>query len=105
MARTVYEIPLSPEAQTFAITLAGKQYRLTLRWNAVAECWVLDIRDVSGAPVLLGIPVVTGLDLLMQYAFMGFGGMLVAQTDHDADAVPQAANLGTAGRLYFVVSS
>lgn len=103
MAKTAYEIPLTPEAQVFLIALGGATYALTLRWNAAAACWVLDIASQAREPILTGVPVVTGINLLNQYAYLGFGGMLIAQTDHDPDAVPTMENLGTAGRIFFLV--
>lgn len=102
MATTAYEVPLSPEAQTFAIALGGTTYTLTLRWNAAASAWVLDIADAARAPILSGLLLVTGLDLLGQYGYLGFGGMLIVQTDHAPDVVPTLDNLGQAGRLYFL---
>lgn len=78
---TAYEIPLSPKPQTFAISLVGVTYLMTLLWNPSLACWVLDIDDANGNPVVLGIPVVTGLDLLAQYSYLGVGGHLIAQTD------------------------
>lgn len=101
---TYYEIPLSPTPQTFTITLAGVIYQMTVKWNWVNASWVLDIADASGNALLVGIPLVTGVDLLEQYGYMGFGGQLVCQTDNDPDAVPTYANLGTTGHLYFIVS-
>lgn len=103
MARTAYEIPLTADPQVFAIALAGVTYSLTLRWNTAAECWFLDIADRSRQTILSGVPVVTGLDLLAQYEYLELGGMLVVQTDHDADAVPTLANLGTTSHVYFLV--
>ena len=100
---TAYEIPLSAEPQIFNIQLAGVIYYLTLRWNIEAEAWNLDIADQDRQPLLNGLLVVTGLDLLGQYAYMGFGGMLIAQTDANPDAVPTFVNLGSEGRVYFVV--
>ncbi len=78
---TAYEIPLSPKPQTFAIQLAGVNYQLTLTWNDALICWVLDVADANNVPIVLGIPVITGLDLLAQYRYLGFGGSLVVQTD------------------------
>jgi hypothetical protein len=100
---TPYEIPLSPEPQTFSIELNGVSYRMTVYWNPSSGCWILDIRDAQNADVLLGIPIVTGVDLLGQYDYLGFGGSLVAQTDHDPLAAPTYDNLGQTGHLYFVV--
>ncbi|UNA00781.1 hypothetical protein ZHS_25 [Edwardsiella phage vB_EpM_ZHS] len=98
-----YEIPLSPEPQLFNIQLAGVTYYLTLRWNGEAEAWRLDIAAQDRTPLLNGLLVVTGLDLLGQYAYLGFGGMLIVQTDADPDAVPTFENLGKEGHIFFVV--
>lgn len=98
-----YEIPLSPEPQTFQIALAGVTYTLTLKWNVPANCWVLDIEDQDGIQMISGIPLVTGSDLLEQYAYLGFGGTLTAETDHDTCAPPTYDNLGTTGHVYFTV--
>lgn len=126
-----YEIPLTPEAQIFTIALAGRSYQLKLVWNILTACWILDISTPAGAPIVQGIPIVTGLDLLAQYGYLLFGGGLMAQTDGSTNIevqfdgfatpgagadpgpqmqanifpndVPTFTNLGIAGRLYFVV--
>lgn len=100
---TPYEIPLSPEPQTLSISLAGKTYFLSLAFNRAGSYWVLDMADEDRVPLLTGVPLVTGLDLLEQYSYLGIGGSLIVQTDFDADAVPTFENLGVTGRLYFVV--
>lgn len=99
---TAFEIPLSPEAQKFTIQLAGVTYNITVSWCAPAACWVFDIADRLDAPIIQGIPLVTGIDLLQQYAYLQFGGGLMVQTDHNPDAVPTLENLGVTGRVYFV---
>lgn len=101
---TPFEIPLSPKPQSFFIQLGEPTYSLTVKWNDVASCWVLDIADADQVPVLAGIPLVTGVDLLAQHRHLGFSGSLVVQTDNDADAVPTLGNLGLTGRVYFVVA-
>lgn len=99
---TPYEIPLSPNAQTFGILLGGAAYNLTVKWNAQNSAWTLDIADNSSNPLVCGIPLITGADLLAQYAYLGISGSLVCQTDNNPDAVPTYDNLGTTGHLYFV---
>lgn len=84
---TAYEIPLSPNPQTFAIELGSTTYQMTVVWNPVLACWVLDIASEDNAPVVSGIPLVTGLDLLAQYEYLGFGGSLVVQTDGGSASV------------------
>lgn len=101
---TPYLIPLQPTNQIFTISLAGVQYQLKVKWNDANQTWVLDIYDATGSiPIICGIAIVTGVDLLAPYAYLGLGGQLIAQTTNDTYAVPTLANLGTAGNLYFVV--
>ena len=101
---SVYEIPLSPEAQSFSITIANVNYNMTIKWNTVAFFWVLDIYDDNDAPILTGVPLVTGADLLAQYGYMNFNFKLIAQTDVDLSATPTYANLGISGHLYAVTT-
>lgn len=96
-----FEIPLSPVAQTFSVTLSGATYQLTTQWRDMAG-WVLDIADASGNSIVAGIPLVTGTDLLGQYGHLGFAGRLWVQTTDDPDAVPTVDNLGTGSHLYWV---
>lgn len=99
---TLYEIPLSPAPQTFGITLGGQALIMTLQWReAGAACWLLDIADAAGNPMVAGIPLVTGHDLLEQYAYLGLGGALLVATDGDPDAMPTFDNLGVASHLYW----
>lgn len=100
---TYLEIPLSPQPQTFTIPVAGTTYGLTVRWNVPNDSWILDIADVSGNPIVSGIPMVTGSDLLEQFGYLSFGFSLVAQTDNAPDAVPTFDNLGTTGHLYAIL--
>lgn len=100
---TYYEIPLSAQPQTFYITLVGVQYQFLVVWNAVNSSWMINISDASGNPILSGIPMVTGADLLEQYAYLNLGFALVAQTDNAPDVVPTFADLGTTGHLYAIV--
>ncbi|WP_436286583.1 phage baseplate plug family protein [Robbsia andropogonis] len=97
---TYSEIPLSSKPQTLTVSLGGTTYQLTVKWNAVSSCWVLDIADSTGAGIVSGIPMITGADLLGQYAYLGISGALYCQTDNDPSAVPTFSNLGTTGHLY-----
>lgn len=98
-----YEVPLNAQAETFTIALGGVFYRLMVIYRDATEGgWVIDIADADGVPMVGGIPLVTGCDLLEQYGHLGFTGSLVVQTDHDPDTVPTFENLGTTSHLYFV---
>lgn len=104
MATKYYEIPTSPKAQRFFITLAGVQYLMRLVWRSgVMGGWVLDISTAAGVPLVMGIPLVTGVDLLEPYPEKKFGGRLYVMTDGAPDQPPTYENLGTEGHLYFGV--
>ncbi len=99
---TPYEVPLSATPQTFTIQLNGATYAMTVKWNAAASAWVLDIGDASNNPLVQGIPLITGADLLAQYEYLGIGGKIIVQTDNDPAAVPTYDNLGKTGHLFYV---
>lgn len=98
-----YEIPLDARPQRFYIQLAGISYELTFKFaDAPDGGWIMDLADVDGNLLVGSIPLVTGHDLLEQYAYLGIGGQLFIQTDGDPDAVPMFANLGGESKLFFV---
>lgn len=100
---STFEIPLTAQPQDFFVALAGVQYSFKLRWRDDPNGgWVLDIADSSGNALISGIPLVTGVDLLAQYKYVGIGVELWVQTDA-ADAPPTYTNLGSASHLYAVV--
>lgn len=104
MAYSLFEVPLSAKPQSLQITLANVAYLFTVQWRTGAG-WVLDIASQDADPIVQGLPLVTGTDLLGQYKYLGIPGALVVFTDADLDAVPTYENLGTESHLYFVVSS
>lgn len=99
---TVNQIPLNPRAERFSIAMAGVTRILTLHFCEPMAQWCLDIADVDSTPVLSGLPLITGADLLGQYAYLELGGQLFVQSDDSADAPPTRDNLGSISRLYFV---
>lgn len=97
---TYYEIPLTPNAQRFSVTLAGVPYQMQLIYRGATEGgWMLDLFDAAGNGLVLGVPLVTGVDLLAPYPDLAIGGSLFM------DAVPTYDNLGTGARLYFGVAT
>lgn len=98
---TRYVIPLASEPQAFSITLAGKEYRLTLRWCDSAEGgWLLDIGAADNAASLAAcIPLVTGVDLLAPYPEHDWGGWLWLQ--EATDQAPTFETLGGEAKLIF----
>ena len=99
---TTYEVPLVSRQQALTATFPNGvtyQLRLIYQFNS-DDCWLLDISDNSGNPIVQGIPLIPGVDLLAQYAYLGFGCKLFCATDGAAPVSPKWWNLGSAGHLY-----
>ncbi|WP_069705192.1 phage baseplate plug family protein [Burkholderia seminalis] len=100
---TFYEIPLTPDPQTFTITLRGVIYQLTVQYRAAGGTgWILDVADASGNLLVSGIPLVTGTDLLGQFGYLGFGGSLWVQGAASPDDVPTFDDLGVGSHVFWV---
>lgn len=106
----VFEVPLKKATpQKFNIQLQGQTYNFTIKWNDMLyggglpnPVWYADIYDNNNKPLVLGVPFVTGADLLEQFGYLGIGGGLVVQSDNDPGQVPGYETLGVTGHLYFV---
>lgn len=98
-----YEIPLTPgRNQTVSVVLLNATYRLTLQWREAAQTWFLDIADDAGNPLVQGLALVLGSNLLHQHQHLGIGGGLVVIFDTGTDA-PTFDNLGQSAHLLFIV--
>lgn len=96
-----YVIPLTPEPQRFGIVLAGRELLLAVRWMDAPEGgWLLDVADAGGVPLLSGIPLVAGCDLLEPYGYLGLGGALRLSGDEP----PALDTLGQGVDLLFEVA-
>lgn len=102
------QIPITPaQNQSLAINLNGTDYRLRLMWNDEANdgsgTWMMDIGDGQGVPIVCGIPLVAGVNLLGQYEYLqiGRGGaMFLFGVNHSTES-PTFYNLGSEWQLYF----
>lgn len=99
-----FEIPLISLPQKFDVDLAGVTYGMRFYWCAPGESWMMDVADNDGVPLVQGIPLNTGADLLAPYAYLGFGGQLIVETDFNRYAPPTSSNLGSQSHLYFVTT-
>lgn len=103
---TIFLIPLQNIPQSFNISLAGKSYTMTCKWNNSDDAgWVLDFVDFdTGLPIVANIPLISGGDCLAGLEYLGFNGELRIFTDGDDTAVPTLTNLGFESNLYFGTS-
>lgn len=97
----IQEIPLTADNQQFSITIAGAIWQISIIWRD--PIWVMGIQSDGGKPVISGIPLVTGADLLAQYAYMGLGFKLVVVCDDSTQDYPTKTDLG--GRSHLLVST
>ncbi|EFE7959449.1 phage baseplate plug family protein [Escherichia coli] len=98
---SVNEIPMIPDNQEFRITLGDVSYTLRVLWRDDAG-WIMDVMDSGAQPLLMGVPLVPGVNLLSQYPDLGISGALVVMTDNGAPEYPTKTNLGASSHLYFV---
>jgi hypothetical protein len=98
-----YLIPLTPQNQELDVSLAGVTYHLRIKWNAAQQSWSLDIQDSQQEPILNGIPLVTGCDILEQYGYENIGGAMVVQSTTSPDTGPDFNSLGSTVNLFFII--
>ncbi|CAK8736429.1 hypothetical protein SODG_000142 [Sodalis praecaptivus] len=95
----INEIPLTVTNQQFSITLSGTIWQMHIIWRDVAG-WVLDMCNSAGEPVIAGIPLRGGEDLLSQYGWLKPGGRLIVIEDDEQSL--DAAELGNTAKLYWI---
>lgn len=93
-------IPLLPQSQTLTITLNGVLYNLNVFWRGTN--YVLDIMDSNNNPIVLGIDVVTGCDLLGQLKHLNIPGYWVVLSQPDTSTIPQYGDLGITSFIYIL---
>jgi hypothetical protein len=78
-------------------TIDGKTLtlQLTADYNEMALYWVLTVSDRLGNLLLSSIPLITGANVLGQYAYLAIGSMFVINASGVAMDSPDAENLGS----------
>jgi len=101
---TVYKIPLSNVPQRFELSLAGTDYIMVVRWFSGMGLWVFSLLESDTERILINDrPLVTGCDLLEQWAYLKLGGSMICFTSGNEDLPPTLENLGGEANLYFIV--
>lgn len=108
---TYNEIPLSPTPQSFNIPLPASQsvntnsYRMVFQYRdspVGMGGWFMDIFDANNNPLVCGVPLVTGADLLGQYAYLNFGAMVLVYSDGFPENPPTFSNLGVGSHVLWI---
>ncbi len=102
MSEQIFRIPLEATPQRFAIELSGVPLIVVSRWNEELPAWELEVIDgVTETPLVGPLPLITGTDLLAQYAHLGIPGQLIVYAEGTDEAPPTLDNLGTLADLYY----
>lgn len=106
MALNVFILPFTTAPQTFNCTLSGIELKFTNKWNEIAGLWYVDIaRANTGEPLVSGLPLVTGCDLLAPFRHLGLDGHIFCHSDGEVDSPPTLENLGVDCKVYFTPES
>ena len=97
---SLFEIPLSPDNQTFTINIAGARWQISIIWRDI--WWVMDLADSRSNTLIAGIPLVTGTDLLAQHAWLGLNFQLSVACDDSTQVYPTKTDLGICSHLYVI---
>lgn len=97
----VHEIPLTADNQRCSIDIAGRTYQIGIIWRESG--WIMDLLNERSVPIMTGIPLVTGVDLLGQYAYLGLGFKLIVVCDDPEQIYPTQYDLGAGSHLLVVV--
>jgi hypothetical protein len=98
---------LTPKPQVISTQFPnGSTYFLRILFTQDSDnpAWSLDIFDVDQNPIILGVPLVTGCDLLEQFGYLELGVKMFCTTDADVFAVPSLSNLGVSSHLWIQTS-
>ena len=67
-----------------------------LNYNEIAQYWTMDISDSNHVPLLSGVPLVTGLNILAPFAYMEIGSIYILNASGVASPdYPNSTDLGT----------
>ena len=97
-------LPLSTAPnQSLAVALSINRQSVNLRlkvcFNQQAGCWIMDIADSQGNPLVCSIPLVTGVwpagNLLAPYTYLNIGSAFLINHNGVASDWPDDSNLGS----------
>ncbi|MCK4883524.1 MAG: hypothetical protein KAS30_01510 [Candidatus Diapherotrites archaeon] len=105
MATTVFKIPLTNIPQKFEIVLSDVTYVMKVRWFDGQQLWVFSLSDIDTEEILINdMPLVTGEDLLAQWAFLGIPGKFICFTAGSELLPPTLENLGVEANLFYTIT-
>lgn len=77
-------IPLEKlSSQEFRMPLENTFYRWRVRWNSRTKYFSFDLYDDDSNPLLLGVPMLKGANLLNAFQDIPIGGLFMITTDEE----------------------
>ena len=69
-------------AYEFTCALNGTSYRFDVQWNERTAIWLFDLYLAdSDTPLVVGLPILLGGDILGAYRYLGIGGLFAVDMD------------------------
>lgn len=85
--------------------LDGVIYTLGVRWTRRAACWMLDVSDAQGTPIVRGLVLRTNEPIILPDYVGGFPGFLFPIDVSGGDADPTLVDLGVRVLILYVTAA
>lgn len=105
---TVYDFPLRADVgpQKMSITLGTVEYKIRFYYANVPDGgWFMDVRDLSDDPLVLGLALTAGENVVQQFDYLGFEGGIGVCVDFDYTLEPTYDNFGKNGKVQFITDA
>lgn len=102
---TTFTVPLNTTYpwQTSRIVLSGTIFTLEFRYNLRMSRWIMNVEDAAGNPILMGIPILIGINLTDQYATLAIPeGEFIATDDSGQGAQATQFSFGIDHTLSYI---
>lgn len=95
----MYELPMTGDpSQEFICEIGGNKYLFRVQLNVRGDLWTLDVNTFDDTPIVQGIPLALGADLLATERFTYGTLFVVDYSGNEAD--PNADNLADYGLIW-----
>lgn len=96
---SMYELPMNDEpSQEFTCEIDGNSYLFRIQLNVRGDLWTMDVSSSDDEPILQGVALTLGVDLLSNERFTSGLLFLVDYTGKNTD--PTADNLADYGLIW-----
>lgn len=94
--------------QAYTVTIPGDSRNITFiitqSFNAQAGYWTLGIHDNANVPIVLGVPLLCGYNLLEQYGYLDIGELYVVNVSDQTIEAPDDNNIAENFQLEWVLN-